>query len=154
MKLVKEIRSRTGKLHFQRWRVLWTPWFSIFVHRILEKDQDKHCHDHPWSFFSLILWGHYFQLRFTSADGHSQNQDLQLRRRSLFTWERTPAEGVFHKIYEVPTPTWSLILAGPSRRVWGYATEEGWVNNVDYRSLKHAGYWDAHEEPVIPSESS
>ena len=60
-KLVKEIRSKKGELHFKRWRILSTPWFNIFLHFINRADEDKDLHDHPWSFWSIILKGGYIE---------------------------------------------------------------------------------------------
>lgn len=57
--LIKEIKSKLGILHFQRWRIVQTPWFSIYIHRIFREDEDQHCHSHPWSFVSFILNGSY-----------------------------------------------------------------------------------------------
>lgn len=45
--LIKEIKSKTGDLHFRRWRIIETPWFSIYVHGIYKADEEAHLHDHP-----------------------------------------------------------------------------------------------------------
>lgn len=36
MKLVKEIRSKEGVLHFQRYELFKTPWFICYLHKIKE----------------------------------------------------------------------------------------------------------------------
>ena len=59
MKLLKEIISKNGKVHFRRWNVLSTPWFSIYIHGIYEEDKEQHLHDHPWDFMSMVLKGSY-----------------------------------------------------------------------------------------------
>src|SRR5262249_22689414 len=46
-----------------RWRLIETPWFGVFFHRILRDDADRHLHDHPWPFVSVILRGGYFEHR-------------------------------------------------------------------------------------------
>lgn len=68
--LVKEIKSRYGHVHFRRYRLLSTPWFSIYIHHILKSDEDKDPHDHPFNFSSLILSGAYQEM-VGGADHHS-----------------------------------------------------------------------------------
>lgn len=130
MKPIKEIRSKEGELHFQRWALLRTPWFHIYLHCILKADQDKHCHDHPWSFISLILWGSYVEQR-----------NGQLRTRKIGSIAYLPARGTYHKIYQVLKPTWTLVATNARNFPWGYDTEEGWIGHETYRKLKHEGYW-------------
>jgi hypothetical protein len=61
MKLIKEIKSKDGKLHFRRWSLLDTPWFKIYIHGIYGPDEDLHLHNHPWDFKSFILSGSYIE---------------------------------------------------------------------------------------------
>lgn len=42
-----------------RYKLLHTPWFGLYFHRIMRSDMGRHFHDHPWSFLSLILRGGY-----------------------------------------------------------------------------------------------
>jgi hypothetical protein len=44
-------------IYLTRWRLLQTPWFGIYVHCIRRPDGDRHLHDHPWSFLSLVDTG-------------------------------------------------------------------------------------------------
>lgn len=55
--LVKEIVSKSGELHFRRFRLLELPWFRIYIHQILKADKDLYEHDHPWSFIISIPAG-------------------------------------------------------------------------------------------------
>jgi hypothetical protein len=61
IKLVKEIRSKEGILHFQRYELFKTPWFRCYLHRIFEGDKDLHLHNHPWNFLGIILKGSYIE---------------------------------------------------------------------------------------------
>ena len=61
--LTREIISRTGVVHFRRYRLLKTPIMRLYLHQILESDKDGDLHCHPWSFVSLILKGHYVERR-------------------------------------------------------------------------------------------
>jgi hypothetical protein len=60
-KLIKEIKSKEGVVHFRRWQILKTPWFSIYFHGIYKADEDEHLHNHPWNYVSICLWGSFFE---------------------------------------------------------------------------------------------
>lgn len=128
--LVREIVSKAGVVHFRRYRVLWTPWVSIYVHHILEADQDKHLHNHPWNFWGVILRGGYLELL-------EDNQPVS--RKAGSCGYRSVNE--FHKIKELYAPTWSLCVMGGRAGVWGYSTEDGFVDHESYRRLKNQGHW-------------
>lgn len=132
MKLVKEIRSKSGELHFQRWAVLQTRFGSVYLHYIPKGDQDKHCHDHPWDFLSIVLTGGYMELR-----------DGEVSLRSPGSGAYMKASGTYHKILDVVKPAWTLVFSSAPKHDWGYWTEEGWVQNAVYRRLKREGHWNA-----------
>ncbi len=136
MFLVKEIHGRNGKLHFQRFRLLSTPWFSIFVHRILESDLDVHLHDHPWSFVSFILWGSYIE---ASAKSPSWATPVTRTTRpgSVVYHHHSDA----HSLKLLTKVVWSLVFVGAHKYDWGYQTEYGWVDHDRYRQRKRAGLW-------------
>lgn len=125
MKLIKTIRSRGGALHFQRFALLETPWFNIYLHKIYRPDEDGYLHDHPWDFQSLILEGSYTE----------QNEEGFFPKKP-FMMASYKAEYV-HKIAAVKRTTLSLVITGPRRRVWGYQTPEGWMDNKTFRKWKH-----------------
>jgi hypothetical protein len=128
--LVKEIKSQEGELHFQRWRLLQTPLGSVYIHRIFKADQDKHCHDHPWSFVSVMLSGSYgignpnnASCRYYSAPAVSVNKSTK-----------------FHKIAQVVKgPLTTLVLTGPKNREWGYSVDGEWMHHKEYREKKRDG---------------
>jgi hypothetical protein len=131
LKLIKEIRSKTGELHFKRWRVLSTPWFEVYIHYIAKSDEDKHLHDHPWNFGSLILWGGYKEK--TVKNG---NTEWRTRLAGSFSYKK--ATDCHH--INLIRPTWTLVFAGQRYKEWGYSTEHGWMSNVEYRLFKSLGY--------------
>ena len=125
MKLVKKIVSRKGIVHFKRWSIWSTRWFNIYLHQINEADLDEDMHDHPWSFWSIILWGGY----------QEQLKDSLVNRRFLhmaYRKKNTP-----HKILRLFRRTWTLVVTGPGDRVWGYDTDKGWKDFKTYRKEKH-----------------
>lgn len=127
--LVKEIISREGVLHFQRWRLLQTPWFGVYIHYIAESDKDKHPHSHPWDFITLILKGGYWE---SLTIGPYDTWEI-LRKPFSFAKRN---HNQFHKI-SLLEPTWSLVFVGQHKYEWGYLTENGVIPNEEYRKLKH-----------------
>lgn len=133
---IREIRSRGGTLHFQRWQLLQTPLGSVFLHHILRADEDKHLHDHPWNFLTIVLKGGYVEILL--RDGEESARAM------------TPGQGArrmttdFHKIEKLLAPTWTLFFTGPRiHDPWGYhVTARDWVDHETYRQMKAAGAFD------------
>jgi hypothetical protein len=132
--LVKEIVSQKGVLHFQRFRLLSLPWFSIYVHRILASDEDAHFHDHPWDFVSLILWGAYSEVWVKSP--HWSLPRTRLAKPGTLIWHH---HSDAHKLTLKSKVVWTLVLTGPHKYDWGYQTENGWVDHWMYRQRKRSG---------------
>lgn len=125
MKLIKEIRSKEGKLHFRRWELLKTKWFSIWIHGIYESDQDLHLHNHPWDFKSIVLKGSYIEL---TEKGFVWQTPLKFNSRN--------GEN-FHKIYKLLTPVvYTLFFVTPTKREWGYEVNGEFITHEKYRELK------------------
>lgn len=132
-KLVKEIKSRTGDLHFRRYRVIETSWFSIYLHYIAKSDEDIHPHSHPWNFWSLILNGGYTE---SVWEGKIfVEKPTYTRKRGWLSLRYTNREH-YHKLV-LDKPTWTLVLCGRKSDFWGYATENGHMHHTFYRDLKN-----------------
>lgn len=130
MKLVKEIRSKEGVLHFRRFKVFSLPFFSIYVHHIFHEDQDKHEHTHPWNFISFVLSGCYIE---SSNDNTKTRSDCT--NRLAFSSRYRP-----HKILKVVEPVRTLVITFGNRHPWFYKLgDERWVTNRVYRDLKRKG---------------
>ena len=50
-------RCSVMKLYLTRYVLFRTPWFGIYVHQI-HAHGDRHPHNHPRQFWSLVLRGH------------------------------------------------------------------------------------------------
>lgn len=140
MKLLKEIVSKNGKVHFRRWNVLTTKWFSIYIHGIYEEDKEQHLHDHPWNFLSIVLQGSYTE-RLLSKDKKSMIDTKRFPLTFAFRNARR-----FHKILQLHSKVcYTLIVIGSRSRDWGYwihdsSTTNGyWVENSKYRKIKNDG---------------
>ncbi len=130
--LVKEIKSKEGIVHFRRWRFFSSPWFRIYLHKICRSDLDKHLHTHPWNFISLILNGGYTQKLWGD---YTQIEYQTVKRFDTVKMGRYDG----HHITLTKCPTWTLVFAYGKYKEWGYLTKRGFINNIDYRSLKNSG---------------
>jgi hypothetical protein len=115
-------------------RDLTRPWWTwrVLLHRIELPDTDRHLHDHPWAFASIVLVGGYIEER-PSVHGTPWAQ-MSWRRPWTFAFRRASA---LHRIRHVEPGTWTLIICGPRRREWGYGTPKGWVRWDRYWGLDH-----------------
>ena len=126
MKLIKEIRSKEGKLHFRRWEILKTRWFSIYIHGIYAADQDKHLHNHPWDYKSIVLKGSYIE---------ETNNGVNILKFGTVT-SRIGKD--YHKIKSLLTKSvYTLFIVSPIKRIWGYQVDGSWVNHEEYRKRKN-----------------
>ena len=92
---------------FTRFQLVKTPWFNVYLHRLLAPNPHPQCHDHPWWFVAVLLRGGYWEYH----DG-------------LWRWQSAgkvlyrPAEWS-HNVVTVGV-SWSVILTGPKSRDWGF----------------------------------
>ncbi len=120
---------KNGKLYLRRHYLSPRMWkYRVFLHLINEPDSDV-LHDHPWVWFrTFILWGGYDEIVSTTEDVGkccvNEEQGSLLFR---------PVNFVHRIIRHHKGRTWSLVLAGPTVRKWGFWTPEGWVESVTYK---------------------
>src|SRR4051812_19276202 len=113
LKKVKEIRSKKGELHFERWALLETSLFSVYIHRIHKEDRDIHLHSHPWNFISWVLKGSY--------DEESVNNVIKTKRFLSFS---KADKKYFHKIKQINNgPVYTLFITYGKHQPWYYLTE-------------------------------
>lgn len=116
-----EYRSDLIAFDYMRRWVLMTRWGGIRIHHILRSDNDRHFHDHPMSFLSLILVGGYKEYR--------PNQKPRVFKPGSVLFRK--AEDC-HYLKLRGRTTWTFVLSGPYRRDWGFHTEDGWIPASDY----------------------
>lgn len=109
-----------------RLRIIQTPWFALYLHKINTPDGDRHPHDHPFNFWSLILKGGYNE--------HVIDPEFRTKvhRRGWFSFHKMPKTH-FHSITRLlSVPTWTLIFVGARTQDWGFLTDDGWVDHATY----------------------
>jgi hypothetical protein len=92
---------------FTRFTLLKTRWFTIYLHKLDAPQWHPECHDHPWHFWTLILWGGYWE---SSKQGlHWRGPGRILYRTAKFQ-HNVVTKGV----------GWSIILTSHKKRDWGF----------------------------------
>jgi hypothetical protein len=110
--------------------------FNVFLHKFLKSDPDD-VHDHPWSYFTLILKGGYYEWipQFNSA-GEKFGEIAKWRGPGHF---RICNANSFHRIELDPSVTcWTLFMPGPQQREWGFLTRGKWVQHEEYLASRAA----------------
>lgn len=111
----------------------WTP--RVYLHHILRSDDDRDPHDHPWDYTTAIL-----------ANGYRESVFFP---RTPYGYAHTMTVGDFRRYYARHThklelldgrDTWTLVIAGPTIRRWGFwilgdgitPRNDRWVDHVEY----------------------
>lgn len=115
--------------YLTRLRIIQTPWFGIYLHRIGTPDSRPTLHDHPWNFVAIVLRGGYIEHRDYSGYGHA------------IRWVNAKRAEDTHWIdWLGRTPTWTLMFTGRRRREWGYVDPDGtWTHFTQH---PHADEFD------------
>lgn len=128
-------------LYMGRWEFFRTRLFWPRLHHIATPDLDRHLHDHPAAFFSLVLTGGYIEERPATLDpcfreDGSERTTQVVRGPGSFAF-RGPADR--HRISWVAPDTFTLfIFYGGKRHWWGFYTPAGKVFWRDYPSIHEA----------------
>ena len=148
MSLLKKqiIRREDGSAYLIRW-AFNTPFGGIKLHHILGSDEERDLHDHPWSFFSVILRGGYWE--HVAVDPASDPRyDLRFTGMRPVThrtwygagsalWRPAPSPHCL-ELAEGRT-AWTLVFTGPKKREWGFRTICGWIPWTEYWRVKREG---------------
>jgi hypothetical protein len=149
MRLTKTIKRQViygdkGEPYLIRW-ALNTRFGGVKLHHILRSDEDRDCHDHPWSFLSIILRGGYFE--HTPHPNFERSTQRRWYGPGSILWRPAPS---IHRL-ELPEPTrsplnvpedntaWSLVFTGPKKREWGFHTVCGFIPWFRYQRAKEDG---------------
>lgn len=106
-------------VYLRRWKVRLPFGWRLMLHHIRRPDGDRCQHDHPWGFWTLILWGGYHE------SVGAENIPHQARPGRIY-WR--PAE-FRHRIDTLPRGSaWTLVLTRREVRSWGFWTRDGWMH--------------------------
>jgi len=132
---------REGKPYLVRTTLLKCPWFSLKIHKALMSDPAVP-HDHPWNYYSLILWGGYYEEVVKEVVNPAYDlQSFTTKEPFLIEkWEKKwyrPGSLLIRigdKLHRLIIPegkySISLILTTKKWRDWGFWDfYEGWVSH-------------------------
>jgi hypothetical protein len=103
--------------------------FNIFIHKIMNSDDDKDLHDHPWGFFHLILSGGYWEEIPINGD---LNAGIEKVWRAPGYWNIVSSD-YKHRIEIGSKKPWTIFIPFKTKKVWGF-----WVKQTS--SECHSGY--------------
>lgn len=104
--------------------------FNVFLHKF-HKSDDIVLHDHPWSFFTLILKGGYWEWRPQfNKEGQKTGEIAKWCGPGSFRWAKASQ---YHRVELDPDVTcWTLFCPGPKQRDWGFLVRNKWVQWEQY----------------------
>lgn len=162
------LRRADGAVYLNRWGWERDRIGGVFLHRMDAPDPGVDLHDHPWTFWSLILWGGYEEQRTDARSAplyarlaelypngcrqgvEEQREPFSVRR--MGKWE-------CHRVTKLrKRHSWSLIIHGPrsDHRRWGFFLPAGelhtWVDHDDYDALERRELWAERVDPGQPAD--
>jgi hypothetical protein len=141
-----------------RWRLVQTPWFGVYVHRINTADTARPLpHTHPWWFVSLIVAGGYSEVY------ERRDRTGRLRRR----WpHRRRRLGAIHLVRSTDahtitqlhrSPSYTIAVAGRRRAEpsWGYWDGDHFIawDQHPYANAFAAALASRRASPQPPTDS-
>lgn len=117
------IPAPNGEPYIDRFRIVMTPFASLYIHHIHKSDEDRDLHDHPAGFISWILRGGYVE---RIADVRAPTITW-VRSRARWSLHRHPLQ-LCHRIEVIAPRTVTLVLTGRRRQNWGFYTPSGYVS--------------------------
>lgn len=155
-----------NELYLRRWFVTPRTWAKrLFLHCILRADEQRHLHDHPWDFASLMLKGGYREKMASTSpflvlssvspfpECHASKaalESIQFRVVRPGQIVRNKAEHA-HAVAPLNGPVWTLVQTGQARRNWGFFVEGGqWVDWREYLGLQGRPDHPEDQVPLAP----
>lgn len=118
---------KKNELYLRRYYLTPRKWrYRLFLHFINKPDDDRVEHDHPWWFVTAILSGGYYE-SILQNDKKTTKDVPHLAGTVLYR-----GSGHIHKILYVLPKTWTLVLAGPKKRTWGFWEEKKFIPWTEY----------------------
>lgn len=99
---------------------------SMRIHQILTKDNDRHPHDHPWEFRSIILTGWYKEERLLKS-----GELATITRKAGDTY--TCSQREYHRITDISEePLFTLCIIGKKQKRWGFLVDGQHIDSHAY----------------------
>ena len=91
---------------FYRFQLAKTKWFNVYLHYLIAPNEHPQCHDHPWNFLAIILFGGYTEFR---------NGKWSWKRPGSILYRPATTQ---HNVVTFGA-NWSIVITGPKIREWG-----------------------------------
>jgi len=106
------------------------PLIGARVHHILRSDDDRHFHDHPWPYLTIILRGGYWEVRPIFTNGQPTGEQREWHGPGRILLRRA---GSWYRL-ELPAgkTAWTLFCTGPKVQPWGFLVGDRKVYWRDY----------------------
>lgn len=127
-----ESRGDGNSAYLTRFTLVDTRWFQLCLHIFHRSDADD-LHDHPWPFFSLMLWRGYWEVtpNCDICEGRECRRRKRNRKWPLMVLFRSATHK--HRVELVDGKrAVSLVLMGKRVRQWGFFTSRGWQLWTEY----------------------
>lgn len=92
---------------FTRFTVIKSRWGNIYLHRLKAETPHPECHDHPWSFITLLIAGGYDELHNGKWQHRSPGNVLY---RPANWSHNVVTSGI----------SWSVVATAAKTRDWGF----------------------------------
>ena len=120
--------------YLTRW-VLDFGAFALRFHKWSNSDDLRHPHDHPWDYWTLVLWG--------TMTEHTEYGTWERKAGSLWWFDAN-----FRHCVEVNSPAYTILLTGPEiRPQWGF-----WVDGK-FRKRNKYFHEHGHHHPCDPTQN-
>ena len=102
--------------------------FNIFLHHFLSSDPGD-LHDHPFSYFTIILKGGYWEwVPVYDSQNSIVGEEKIWRQPGHFRISKAHS---FHRIEVDPAVScWTIFITGPQIREWGFLTHKNWNSST------------------------
>jgi hypothetical protein len=152
-----DIADNNGSVYLRRWYI-WPRHPEdnkdkgrLYLHKFYRGDNDRHLHDHPWAYQSLILKGGYWEHSFNPAwiknkgFKNPDNPAPQTVRKwyGPGSYIRRGDRWAHQVELDAGKPCWTLFVTEKKSRSWGFHTENGWCWWKNY----HQGVCWCYEPP-------
>jgi len=110
------------------WLIPRNRWFNVYLHEILQSDDDRALHCHPWVNLSIILKGAYRE--------HMPGGISRVLSAGSAVVRRAVAA---HRLEVARGPVWTLFITGPRIREWFFHCPKGLVHWKDFTATGNYG---------------
>jgi hypothetical protein len=140
--------GKPGNPMMERWRLIQTPLFGVYVHFIYREDLDPVPHDHPWRFWSLVLRGGYVEEFSADVRVHQVSESRERLAGSVHAFPLRAC----HRIVSVRPRTVTLVLVGRKLRTWGFYSGGRFVDWRDALGIRPTeGSRSTGKYPKVPA---